>query len=114
LLLEHWQAPQQFFESAPLTHKADVYSLGNVLFFLLTGRTPFFSMSSSKAEEEIRKGKHPEIDASILNSKHPFHVSLRKAIEMCMVFDPEERTDARSVAAFLRKALADYNRTAIS
>jgi hypothetical protein len=71
-------------------------------------------MSPSKAEEEIRKGKCPEIYASILNSKHPFDVSLRMAIDMCMVFDPEKRPDARSVAAFLRKALADYNRTAIS
>ena len=114
MFLKQWQAPEQFLESAPLTHKADVYSLGNVLYFLLTGRGPFYGMSSSKAEKEIRKGHRPEIDASILNSTHPFHVSLRKAIDMCMVFDPEKRPDARSVVAFLRNAFADYNRTAIS
>jgi serine/threonine protein kinase len=109
-----WQAPEQFLRSAALTHKADVFSLGNVLYFLLTGNKPFHELNGEKAENEVCKGTHLKIDESILKSRHPFDVSLQMAIDMCRVFDPEERPDAQSVAAFLRKALADYNQTILS
>jgi serine/threonine protein kinase len=114
LFHNQWQAPEQFLESAPLTHKADVYSLGNVFYFLLTGNKPFHHLDGYGAEAKICKGKRPIIDNSILNSTHPFHVSLRKAIDMCQVFDPEKHPDARSVVDFLQKALPDYNSSAIS
>jgi serine/threonine protein kinase len=114
LFHNQWQAPEQFLKSAPLTHKADVYSLGNILYFLLTGNKPFHLLDPDKAEAKIRKGERPIIDEPILNSTHPFHVILRKAIDVCLEFNPEQRPDARSVVAFLRKSLADYNLTAFS
>jgi hypothetical protein len=71
-------------------------------------------MSEENGGKEVQKATRLKIDASILNSRHPFDVSLQKAIEMCRVYDPNKRPNAQSVATFLQKALADYNQTILS
>jgi hypothetical protein len=50
-------------------------------------------------------------DPEILESNHPFDVSVRKAVEQCLVFDPEKRPHAQKVSDLLRKALDEYNQS---
>lgn len=104
------QAPEQFVRSAPLSHKADVFSLGNVLYFLLSGHEPFDHLNRIKAERQVRKGLPLPLDESIRNSSHPFDMAVKQAILMCHIRDPSQRPDAQKVAAFLEHALDEYQK----
>jgi serine/threonine protein kinase len=109
--LDQWQAPEQYKRKAPLTEKVDVYSLGNVLYFLLTnGTKPFHDMDAGDAFRYLGKkgGKLKIKDPAILNSTHPFHVNVIQAMEMCHEHDPDKRVDARQVRDFLGPKLDEY------
>lgn len=109
-LLAQWQAPEQVTEDAPLTEKEDVYSLGNVLYYLLTeGEKPFEDMTGKEAFLYLGKGGKLTIeDEDILKSTHPFHVYVIQAMYMCLERDPKKRPDARQVRDFLRPKLDAY------
>ena len=107
-----YQAPEQYTEERPRTEKIDVWSLGNVLGFLLTNENPFENLSSDSAEEKIEEGEIWKIDdPKVLNSTHPFDVTLLQAMKMCLKFEPSERPSAQEVADFLRDALEEYSQS---
>jgi hypothetical protein len=107
-----YQAPEQYTEDRPRTEKIDVFSLGNVLGFLLTDENPYEDLSMDAAEAKIEKGEIWKIhDPKVLNSTHPFDVSVLKAMNMCLKVEPSERPSAQEVADFLRNALHEYKRS---
>lgn len=99
-------------ESAPRSERADTFSLGYILNFLLTGMKPFPDNTGREVQDTVSNGTMWKItDPEIVNSTHPFDVSMRKAIEMCLKFEPSERPNAQQVADLLRKALVKYNKS---
>ena len=108
-----YQAPEQFIEKSPRTEKIDVFALGNILGTLLTQEYPFPEVSyDDGVEDVVTEGAIWKItDPDILNSEHPFDVNVRKAMEMCLVFEPEKRPNAQEVADFLRNALSEYQKS---
>lgn len=107
-----FQAPEQLNKDSPRSEKLDVFALGNMLGFLLTQDGPFPDLSDESVEKEVAKGRIWKItDPKLLESKHPFDVNVRKAMEMCMVVDPKRRPSAQAVADMLRKALSKYNKS---
>jgi len=98
-----WRAPEEFrydFE----TEKVDVYSLGNVLHFLLTGITTFHPYEKN-AVDYVLKGERPPIHELVVNSKDPYNIAMVKAIRMCWEEDPKKRASAKEVAAVLKDGL---------
>lgn len=103
-----WRSPEEYnYESE--TEKVDVFSMGNVLFFLLTGRTPWGEIDSKEAAEKVKLGKRPKIDKEIRYSEDPYHVAMVKAIGMCFEYDQKKRTGARAVADVLDAALKEVS-----
>jgi serine/threonine protein kinase len=109
-LILQWQAPEQFTSDYPRTEKADIFSLGYVLNFLLTQEKPFPELSGKETMEHVMKGGIWKVPEKYRQSSHPFNVALSKAVEDCLKFIPEERPSAQHVAHFLRKAREDYKK----
>ena len=100
-----WRAPEEY-KYEPETEKIDVFSLGYVLYFLLTGNLPFESMETEEANDYVAKGGRLKVtDEEILGSTHLFDVMVLKAMDMCFVYEPKERPSARDVADFLYRAV---------
>lgn len=99
-----WRSPEEY-SYEPETEKVDVYSLGNVLYFMLTREYPWKDFSSKEVYEAVKKGDRPEISKEIRKSDHPFDKFMIKAIEMCYTHNMKERPGAFEVAAKLQEGI---------
>jgi len=102
------RSPEEYYYE-PLTEKIDVYSLGNVLYTILTRRVPFHKKSTNEAIDLVKDGKKPHIP---LEKDGPENAAIIEAIHMCWTKDPKDRSSAREVDLFLRKKLQELNVTA--
>jgi serine/threonine protein kinase len=94
-----YMAPEQAVAGAPVDRRADVYSLGVLLFELVTGRHPFPSATDSEYILRHAEDKPPR--PSKLASKCP--PALDDIILRCLAKKPEQRySDAAQVATALR------------
>mmetsp|Transcript_12909 Transcript_12909/g.22719 ORF Transcript_12909/g.22719 Transcript_12909/m.22719 type:complete len:486 (+) Transcript_12909:34-1491(+) len=96
------RAPEEYMHK-PQTSSVDVWSLGSLLFNLLTGNKVWSRHKKNKAQEAVIQGLLPEIDKTILNSSDPVDKLLKKALDICYVYDPSKRSTARLVASFLQE-----------
>lgn len=93
-------------------HRCDIYSLGLVLFEMLTGSNPFFSFLGSASpsprvlETLAQQKLHNVPSLRQANPRLPW--SLASIVGKCVAADPDERyQDARHLAEDLRAFLAD-------
>ena len=116
-----WRSPEEMqnhiedgTEDIPLTEKVDVYSLGNILWSLLTNKSPWVKVSSSKVMDELRprvaRGEMPPLPSKIANSIDPTIVAIRNAMFKCLRLNPEERASAGEVAYDLKMAMKEIKR----
>lgn len=100
-----FRSPEEYAYEAQ-TEKVDVYSLGNVLFAILTKQWPFEEVEDDKkARRRIKNGERPAIPDPIRNSTDPFDKAMLHAIEMCWIQNPVERASAREVQDYMTKEL---------
>jgi serine/threonine protein kinase len=90
----------------PQTEKVDVYSLGNILYMLLTNETrPFDNDSTDTAMSKVKRGERPFVSKEIRQSQDPIDRALLQAMNMCHVQEASERSTALQVANFLKANL---------
>jgi serine/threonine protein kinase len=82
-----YMAPEQGIDAASVDHRADIYSLGCSLFFLLTGRPPFDGSNVSEVLEQHAKQELPELKQ--FNARIPD--KLQQIIQRAMAKRPDNR-----------------------
>ena len=97
-----------------LTEKVDVYSLGNILWTLLTNKPPWSKNKDSEVVDALRqrvaKGEMPPLPSKIVNSTDLSIVAIRNAMFKCLRLDPEDRASAGEVAHDLKIAIEEVKR----
>jgi serine/threonine protein kinase len=105
-VLLQWQSPEQNYKNyVHKSEKSDIFSLGYVLYFLLTGMTPFKGEKGGQVQDLFVQGQRPPISSEIQNSTHPFHIALRTMVIKCLDLDPAARPSSKEVADYLHDAL---------
>ena len=91
-------SPEQFEHSA-LDVRSDIYSLGETLWFALTGKTPF----AGRGVEEIHRAqKLNALPVEQLKAAHVPH-RLKSLLESMLAFEPASRPGTHELAAQLQR-----------
>ena len=91
-------SPEQFEHSA-LDVRSDIYSLGETLWFALTGKTPFAGRTLSEIH---RAQKSNALPIEQLKAAHVPH-RLKSLLESMLAFEPASRPGTRELAARLQR-----------
>ena len=101
-----YMSPEQIMDSRSVDNRADIYSMGVMLYEMLTGSKPFDSTISEENLQKIRKGKYinpRKIDRSI-----PPVIS--RMIKKMLKGNPEKRYKSiDSVIKIIKRYLRDYD-----
>ena len=96
------------FAAAPLDEKVDVYSLGNILFTILTTHSPY-KMAKDEAprvRSNVAKGVLPKLPSDFNGTTtDPALRAIMAAMYKCLRTDPRDRPTAGEVAAELSEAV---------
>ena len=91
------------------TEAVDVYSAGNIFFYLLVGEFPFATRSRDTVKRSLKAGKRQRIPEEYATSDDPLIQALVKAIRMCWIQIPADRATARQVQKYLGRAMKALN-----
>ena len=100
-------SPEQFEHSA-LDVRSDIYSLGETLWFALTGKAPFAGRTLSEIH---RAQKSNALPTEQLKAAHVPH-RLRLLVESMIAFEPVSRPGTKELAARLQRCSPERRRAA--
>jgi len=92
----------------PLTEKLDIYSLGNIFYFILTKKRPYTyprTLREKVYEKLIVNGVSPVLPPKIEENSDPAIVAIIKAMKDCYAYDPSDRPSAREISDELSRVL---------
>jgi serine/threonine protein kinase len=94
-----WTAPE-ILQNSTYNEKADIYSLGVVLWELLTRKVPYSDSNFMKVTLDVIAGRRPEIPGDC-------PIQYKELIRACWAHEPELRPSADMVLACIRSLLGD-------
>jgi len=99
-----FRSPEEYMYQLE-TEKVDVYSMGNIFYFILTGEFPFEKHSRNTIKSALKAGKRQRIPEEYAKSEDPMIQAVVKAIRMSWIQNPTDRATARQVQHQLERAL---------
>jgi serine/threonine protein kinase len=101
-----YMSPEQAMEREDLDHRSDLFSLGTLLFHIVSGQLPFSGTNPSIVLRNIIDGNRPHIMEVVPDISGRF----ADVIERLLQTDPDDRIfSATEVAALLHEALLDVD-----
>ncbi|MBQ4379343.1 MAG: serine/threonine protein kinase [Treponema sp.] len=105
-----YMSPEQIMDSRSVDNRADIYSMGVMLYEMLTGTKPFASTISEENLQKIRKGKY--ISPRKIDKTIPKVIC--GMIKKMLKGNPDKRySSIDSVIKIIKKYLKDYDTHAI-
>ena len=100
------RSPEEWWKR-PLNEQIDTFSFGNLVYMLLTGLEPFYTIDDDEVvHKKMKRGATAYIDDRY--RKRSFAESkLVELIELCFIYDPGERITIFGAVDFLREALTE-------
>eukprot|EP00537_Pseudo-nitzschia_pungens_P010317 CAMPEP_0172389924 /NCGR_PEP_ID=MMETSP1061-20121228/6705_1 /TAXON_ID=37318 /ORGANISM="Pseudo-nitzschia pungens, Strain cf. pungens" /LENGTH=649 /DNA_ID=CAMNT_0013120179 /DNA_START=67 /DNA_END=2016 /DNA_ORIENTATION=- len=99
-----YRAPEEYAYLEE-TEKVDVYSLGNVLYFLLVREEVWQRKHHKEIYNLVKGGQRPKIPDDIYNRDGVFERHMIRAMEHAWVHEPEQRATALQVANILKEGI---------
>ena len=100
-----YMAPEGMSDASRVDGRADLFALGAVGYFLLTGESPFPGRTALEVFALERKGPPPPLSVA---ARHPVSGDLDATIQRCLSFHREERPDsAEALDAMLAGCAVD-------
>eukprot|EP00435_Cladocopium_sp_Y103_P039982 s49_g10.t2 len=92
-----WAAPELLTGNRGPSTTADIYSLGQLMYFILTSRRPYSGLSQAECQVAIQRGRDP----SEAWPSGAFYFLLKPVVDHCRRYNPMERPRAAEVANVL-------------
>jgi mitogen-activated protein kinase kinase kinase 7 len=100
------RAPEEY-DFKPLNEQIDMYSLGHVLFTILTGKHPWGNLEHKSIKAAVRKGTKPFFDPKY-RMEGTSDEDLAKLAERAYEYDPKMRITATELVQELENLLRKY------
>jgi hypothetical protein len=102
-----YRSPEEC-EGKPLTEKIDIYSFGNILNFILTGKEPYKSpkrLNHEEIKQHIKDGIPSIIKDQYLESRDFGIQTLVELIHKCLQYNPDDRPTALQIEQVLSEVM---------
>lgn len=109
-LRDKFSSPEETFGQV-LTEKTDVYHLGGMIFYLLTGGKPFIYNNKGDLDEDGNppmSGKWllPILPKVLQNSDDPIVLTMWRAVQSCLRYNAKNRPTAKEIFLMLDRTVA--------
>jgi serine/threonine-protein kinase len=98
-----YMAPEGMSDPAQVDARADIFALGAVGYFLLTGKSPFPGRTAIEVFRMERQGPPPPLSGV---ARHPVPASLEETIGRCLSFRREDRPESAEALDAMLEACA--------
>ena len=99
------RSPEEYTFHGPQSDKIDVFSLGSIIYYLLTGHSPFDNMEYKRAMKLLANGTEPPLPKDIEDSNDRAIQLLIQVMRTCRRFSPQERPYSYQIVTMLEEGL---------